>query len=345
MPTLEDDALVFRFPHLDERSSFKVEFQRTLRIPDSDRTYTLPPGLGPFPMRHSEDFAHALPTATRIRGGVILPIWQAEAMWLNFTNRGPSYDIDFPVAVKIAAGKINAVSGEAWTNGLLSSQQDYLVSPSQPWLDGFAVAPGVIRQFVAMPLGKGCTVEGQVTGEEVWGGLQISVTPLKPERWEAYRRQSEEEASQSRPMLCESVSMSVSSNAMGLAAGGKMRQRIERDPFGARAWDTASTERVFVSLIHAHDWKQITGEPAPTHPPSAQDYAKAGLPWFDVFGGDQPPLPGGARLRQVKSLAQIFAEKTGAPLPGSVDIVPARTSVLPRRQNPVRPVRSTLMPD
>ena len=48
---------------------------------------------------------------TTTRGGVILPVWQAEAMWLNFRNRGPSWDLDFPVAIKVAAGKINAVTG------------------------------------------------------------------------------------------------------------------------------------------------------------------------------------------------------------------------------------------
>jgi hypothetical protein len=48
--------------------------------------------------------------------------------------------------VKIAAGKINAVSGEAWTAGLQSEPQDYVVVPGQPWLDGFSVGEGLIRQ-------------------------------------------------------------------------------------------------------------------------------------------------------------------------------------------------------
>ena len=42
--------------------------------------------------------------------------------------------------------------------------QNYLVAPDQPWLDGFCVAKGLIRQFVAMPLGKGYTAEAQLTG-------------------------------------------------------------------------------------------------------------------------------------------------------------------------------------
>ena len=54
-------------------------------------------------------------------------MWQAEAMWLNFSNQRPGWDLDFPVAIKVAAGKINAVTGEAWRTGLHRDPQDYMV--------------------------------------------------------------------------------------------------------------------------------------------------------------------------------------------------------------------------
>lgn len=37
-----------------------------------------------------------------------------------------------------------------------------------------------IRQFVAMPLGSGYSVEAQVTGQDQAGGLQFHVTPSTP---------------------------------------------------------------------------------------------------------------------------------------------------------------------
>ena len=40
---------------------FAISFQRTLRIPDDNRTYPLPPGLGVFPIRKVEDFKDCLP--------------------------------------------------------------------------------------------------------------------------------------------------------------------------------------------------------------------------------------------------------------------------------------------
>ncbi len=45
MITLENDELVFRFPEVHEHAVCQINFQRTLRIPDDDKTYPLPAGL------------------------------------------------------------------------------------------------------------------------------------------------------------------------------------------------------------------------------------------------------------------------------------------------------------
>lgn len=344
MPTLEHDNVVFRFPQIEKKAKFSIEFQRTLRIPDSEKTYSLPPGLGCFPVRHAEDFSNKLPKATNDRGGVILPMWQSEAMWINFHNQGPDWGLDFPVAIKIAAGKINAVTGEAWRSGLHRDPQDYMVSPEQPWLDGFAVEKGVIRQFVAMPLGEGYSVEEQLTGEAEWGGLQISVVPLKAHVWAAKKEEWERERhvqmSCLREMPISAACMSVEeSSVMGLAAGGKMRQEIYPDLFNLDDWDVAAADRVFITLVHAKDWMQITGEAALDMPPTAKDYTNAGLPWFDYYGKDQSVLPGGEKLAKVKSVGSIFKTLTGANFPNSGDISTGKPIALGPSSKGPRPVR------
>ena len=53
--------------------------------------YPLPPGLGVFPLRHLDDFEARLPDAWRRRGGVLLPMHQAEALWINFGSRYGAY--------------------------------------------------------------------------------------------------------------------------------------------------------------------------------------------------------------------------------------------------------------
>ena len=185
MIELKQDRLEFSFPEVHSEAHFTVAFERTLRIPDDGHDYPLPAGLGEFPLRHVDDYSTRIPASWHKHGGVMMPIHQAEALWIAFSDSYGSY----PFAVKIAAGKINAVTGEEWNSelrhGTSPSQQlnhqrsgndptqDYVVLPEQPWLDGFNVGGGRIRQFVAMPLGQGYTAEEQVTGEAEHGGLQI----------------------------------------------------------------------------------------------------------------------------------------------------------------------------
>lgn len=249
-------------------------------------------------------------------------MWQAEALWLNF---GGGWGSRLPVAIKVAAGKINAVTGETWTAPLNRHPQDYLVWPGQPWLDGFAIEPGVIRHFVAMPLGEGYSVEEQLTDKAEWGGLQISVTPMRKEAWARLRdlRPPVRRYPKMQKVLAEAPVLAE----MALGAGGRMRQSVERDPHRLEVWDQRATQRVFVTLWHASLWHTLTGEPVPTEPPSAQDYARAGLPWFEHYGRGTEALPGSDRLAGVQSVGALFGAKNGAALPGSEDVptpVPVR---------------------
>lgn len=306
MPTLDDDLLTFTFPHLNDSCSFYIKFERTFRIPDTDETYFLPPGFGNFPLRHADDYAANLPPHVVERGGVLMPMWQSEALWINFLSDG------LPVAIKVAAGKINAVTGAAWNPGLHKRPQDYMVSPEQPWLDGFAVGKGVIRQFVAMPLGDGYTAEEQLTGKAEWGGIQIAVTPLTTEAWARYRKKKRREGYY--------LSCDLPTPMMGLGGGGRMHQRIERDPFRLKDWDVEKTQRVFVSIVHGKDWTRVTGERVTAKPPTAAEYAARGLPWFDYYGADQAALKGSKKLASLKSIAAAHNAKTGSSLPDAQDV-------------------------
>ena len=106
---------------------FSLEFQRTLRIPDDGKTYPLPPGLGRFPVLHVRDYEQRVPAEWVKHGGVFIPMYQREALWINFHARHWK-----PNAVKIAIGKVNAVSGKPWNENLLREEKDYVVCPPQP---------------------------------------------------------------------------------------------------------------------------------------------------------------------------------------------------------------------
>lgn len=308
MIELINNALVFRFPEVHSEATCTIDFQRTLRIPDDNREYPLPPGLGRFPVEHVDDFADRLPEAWRQHGGVMIPMYQSEAMWINFSG-------DYPCAVKVAAGKVNAVSGKAWTNGLADNPQDYVVIPDQPWLDGFNVSEGHIRQFVAMPLGEGYTAEEQITGEAQHGGLQIIVYPMKPEAYEQYRSR--------KRMIVEDLcyySLSMDMD-MGLAPGGLMRQKIYEDEYGIDSWDQEYGSRCFVHIANSAVYEAIVARRPPHEPPTAEKYTAAGLPWFDYYA-ETKALEGSSILGELTSLAAKVIEKTGKTLHDNAPVEP-----------------------
>lgn len=329
MIELKRNVLRFSFPEVHKEAVLDVEFQRTLRIPDDGRHYPLPAGLGRFPMRHVDDFRD-VPDLWRRHGGVMLPMYQSEAMWLNFSS--PSR---YPFALRVAAGKIDAVTGKEWSEGLQGEEQNYLVVPSQPWLDGFCVEKGTIRQFVAMPLGAGYTAEEQITGTAEHGGLQLQAYPMKGEAWERMRQPMLQ-----RRAFAEEACYAASprSLAMGLAPGGRMRQEIYEDRFSWDDWDRNISSRCFVHLVNSLVWRAMTGKNPPTTPPSSKEYKRAGLPWFDYYDDRQTAVDGSEVLAALKSVAEMGTEKGDVPLPenGSVEVDRVRHVGRKKRPDQVR---------
>lgn len=317
---LNNDSLQFEFPEVHPDAKFSIEFQRTLRIPDDGKPYPLPPGLGKFPIKRTEDFKDRIPASWVEHQGVMLPMYQSEALWLNFSRRtAQSRPSAYPFAVKIAAGKRCAISGEAWWPKLRSgTEQDYVVVPKQPWLDGFVVEKGKIRQFVAVPLGMGLTVESQLDGKEEFGGIQIQVYPMKADVFERRFPKIVLEHvtdSQYRKGVCPIAAKAKMDCRyergleMGLGAGGMMKQEVYKDPFDPSDWDMEHTSRVYVHLANSLVWKAITQHDPPYPPPTSADYTRKGLPWFDYYADDLKALAGTGLLKNINSVLQMGFQK------------------------------------
>lgn len=307
-------------------NGFIITLHRTVRLPEDGKSHSLPPSFGRFPMKRIEDYKDRVPEAWRDHGGVFFPMYEREAMWLGFS--GPTS------AVKVATGKVNAVSGGMWSQELQpptgvdgkDPEQDYMVAPTpQPWLDGFNIGGGQIRQFVAMAMGKGYTVEAQVTGKEDVGGIQILVVPSKPgaikvpTRRSFYESCSDEGLESCAPVLCaapegllggnlEGMTRGVRSLSavqrkgaqMGLAQGGRMNQTVYADPHGIDVWDQTNAERIFVHIVDATLWETITGEKCPECPIPASAYKGA----YFTYDNGNPSVQGSGTLANVKPVSQ-----------------------------------------
>ena len=318
MIELRNDQLVFRFPEVHKDAELRVDFQRTLRIPDDNRDYPLPPGLGRFPLEHVDDYADGAPQSWQRHGGVFLPMYQAEAMWISF-------EASYPMAVKVAAGKINALTGDEWKNEISRSPQDYLVVPDQPWLDGFCVRQGIVRQFVAMPLGEGYTAEEQLTDAAEHGGLQIVVYPVKAAVYDERRSRIQV----SHPNIDAAM---LAPPQMGLAPGGLMRQEVYEDEYGFDAWDTSVRSRCFVHIVNSVQYVAVCGVEPPSRPPTATEYTSSGLPWFEYYGGDLTALGGPEKLAGLDSIATKMWKTGAGGLAENEPVQPRRVKKLSRHR-------------
>jgi len=307
----DQHELAFRFPEVHEEAKLTVQLQRTLRVPDDGRDYLLPEGLGCFPVRHVDDYAQRVPSGWLKRGGVVVPVHQSEAISLRFEASHIASQGRYPFAIKIGLGKINALTGRVWNAGLKRGPQEYVVVPEQEWLDGFVVEQGVVRQFVAMPLGKGYTAEEQITGQDTFGGIQIEAYPMKREVFEE------------RFPAIEAVRFSIADTPiddgslkqharrdMGVAPSGRMRQPVAADPYELRDWDLTRSSRCFVHLCNSVQWRSITAERPPNKPIGPKRYREAGLPWFEHYAEPARMLRGGATLADLRSIS-THAERVG----------------------------------
>jgi hypothetical protein len=157
----------------DDSKNLYIDFKRTLRVPEDGKVYQLPPPLENFPLLSAKSFDEHLPPMMKAKDGLIFPMLQREALLISFSsgNRAPNQ-----FAVRVYAGSINALTG-CQAEQDRSEEQDYVVAPAQYCLSGFCSKPGQAKQFVAMPMGQGYTVEKQIAGLEYIGGIQLEIIP------------------------------------------------------------------------------------------------------------------------------------------------------------------------
>lgn len=306
----------------------KISFHRTLRIPEDGKSYPLPADLGRLPIYRVSDYAHKVPAKWLKDGGFFIPLYQREALFIEFG--GVKWR---PSIAKVAVGMINAISGKSFVSQIQMHSQDYVVVPEQKWLDGINSGKETVSQFVAMPLGEGYTVEELITDEAVHGGFQLAGYDPRPGRFPeedpaivARRkiafdgRHEEKEISTtlaSAPVFGHQAQFSPrvdmgalfsnrpSNYEMGIAAGGSIQQQIVKDGFGADSWDECSETPVFIHIVNSVAFEAITGMKPPPTPITAYSYKKRGIPWYSRYDEKTPGLSAAKAFQFIKTVLQI----------------------------------------
>lgn len=253
--SLQNGRVLFTDPRFSGPVS--ISLRKTTRLPESSRAHGLPPDLGPVQTYDVAEYADKLPRSIAEIGGVIAVMGTDEAFWIDLRG-GRSYR---PSAVQVACGKINAVNGEYWTEAL-SANQNYLVigggSESQPWIDGWMTQERVVRQFVVLEGGNGETVEEQLTGAMINGGIQIRLVEAFPHKFPLSNAVAKSPDRSYEPCL-ESFSCR-GTRSMGVGAGAEIQQKIVQSSYGLDTWENDGT-KLFVHLISYGTWYSLIGEP------------------------------------------------------------------------------------
>lgn len=69
---------------------------------------------------------------------------------------------------------------------------------------------------------------------------------------------------------------------MGLSAGGKIQQYIQKDPHRSDSWNVERTIAFNVQIVDAAKFESLTGLRPPPCPIDADTYKANGLPFFDI---------------------------------------------------------------
>ncbi|MGB3772137.1 MAG: hypothetical protein WBA00_13420 [Rhodococcus sp. (in: high G+C Gram-positive bacteria)] len=286
-----DDGITVTCPEVHRDATMTFNFKRTLRVPDDGRDYGLPPGFGSLQIRESEG-AHMY----------MMPMWQSEACWIDFRGY-------YPFLVTMSSGSINVVTGEPWSPVPDFAAEDYLEIPTQPWLDGFNVEQGKVKQFVAAPLGAGYTVEEQLSPEPARGGIQVAVYPMlaskyEPRQWLGVGA-----------TVCGSAPPNFLEPSMGLGAGGSITQTLATPMAPHDSWDLEHGQEFSIDIVNSAVWRELTGTEPASLPLSAAEYTRHGMPWFAWYDDLVPARRGSSKLNKARTISTIDADSDEPLLP------------------------------
>jgi hypothetical protein len=115
---------------------------------------------------------------------------------------------------------------------------------------------------------------------------------------------------------------------MGVAPGGLIRQTIIRDEFPPTIWEPSCGIIFNVQILNSAVFRLVTGIDPPSTPVTAEEYAKHGYPYFEIF--DEKPSGIKGDLFGVKSVNEMDFE--GEP---SMEKTKAVAEVIKSTSNPV----------
>lgn len=225
----------------------RISFQRTARLSEEDQSGATFRSYGAIPVEKTlaESYRENAPICD-----VILPIRNNVAFWLGITP----VNEDRPCALRVRIEQpddLDAVSGSAWSQTLMSKPQNYIVSPPQRFLKGMRADSDTVKQFVR--------VGGGPKAVECHRMLLVLIPPKEIE---SGRTASTPQS----PLILHSHSIHdqgsefTKSRALPSRSVGEM---VISDEYGPDFWDHGRAVSVRVALVGDEEYVRITGKTPP----------------------------------------------------------------------------------
>jgi hypothetical protein len=225
---------------------------------------------GRFPLYRVADLADRAPASWRARGGVVVPMYQREALALHFEPVPWRHH-----AVKVAVDGVDAVTGQPSSEGLDTAPQNYLALARQFGLDDVPGDDGALHQIVAPPLDA---PGGGSSGEPAARVIEIALFEPKPGLFP-------DQEPPRPPRAGRSLCVRPADDPRDVAerdASGRL-PRIRRDWDGLATWDQQVSARVFVHLVNSHGFRAIAGHDPPLTGVTPWVFRCRGIPWADEY--------------------------------------------------------------
>ena len=92
---------------------------------------------------------------------------------------------------------------------------------------------------------------------------------------------------------------------LGIAVGGKIKQKVYKDKIGVHKYNPKRITRIFVNIANAEMWKQITGKDLPPSPITKDVYVNQGIPWFELYDEKIKGVKAAKGFKNIQSINQI----------------------------------------
>ena len=264
-------------------------------FPTMAGVYPLPPGLGRFPILRVEDFVDCMPQLWRDVGGVFIPMYQREALWISFSAASWK-----PMQSPCRSVVSTPSRENPTTPGCIRNRR--IISCAQTSPGWMASTPGLAQ---SASLSR-CRLEQVTPLNHSWERRRLaafksqSLSPSQEDFLISHRLSTRGPVPMSR--------LQATDLTMGLGAGGSIRQKIYRDPYGVETWEPQPQARICVHIVNSLQFERITGSKPPATPIDAKSYSESSLPWFDLYDETLDAVSPPSSLATAGTVAERDAE-------------------------------------